>query len=582
MHNWRAVFFIDFNGGVWSVCVPQTQRSSHRRTRFIQRCEHRLWGSGNHGVLHRPNNRQFNRRACHCDHFRCLFSSHSEGQTHYHNRNALRPHRKRVPATQNVSQTGNLAVKLEAMRRAKLDPKHVRDFFYHHALSVRLLTLFFDGVWWVIIRGCAWIMSGPMSWVRAWLPIRFKVDEHQRQLHTFVVGKTGMGKSVLLRHLIRHYQTRNRRPSVVVLDPHGDLAQAVARDRVNLRRDRMVFIKFSGWHGRFAHFNPFDLKQPTEVNLNRAQLHFAGAVEQIIGERFTPRQRTLVRACLGVMLHKPGTRLVDLVRLLQDGHNADLVQYGRERLPNEIDRQFFSVSFAEPGYRATKQALVSRLIDIVRDPVVRRFTGQSSSFDLGRVLDSGQVLVVCFDPEEQSADTIRTLGQLLNAAILSHVMGRSRYNRHPVHLFVDECQYFVSPTIGEILGESRKFGLYLTLATQRIERLETSLQDAVLGNVGTIWIGGSRHVTAEKLARETDVNVDRIRRLRRLEFLQAASDGPVKHQNLRYLGDRYAMTPREWTAMGRQWSKQYYRQPPAGGEVQRSNDGRSPWTPNFF
>lgn len=515
-----------------------------------------------------------------CDHFLNHLQNNYVSQSQNHIRNLLLRHFKRFCATRFASQMAVVGIILEAMRRQIRDPKHVRDFFYHHAVSVRLMTLIFDGIWWLLTVGfyqlafCLGQLFGGM------LPFWFWFDERQRKLHTFIVGRTGVGKSVLLHNLIRQYLVWNKKPSLVVLDPHGDLARSIARDRVFRKSDRLVFVNFNGIGGQHIHLNPFDLINPTEQKLNRAQLQFAGAVEQIIGQSFTPVQRTLIRACLGIMLHKPGMTLVDLVRLLQDEQNVDLVRHGQQSLPNEVDRQFFTSTFAKSHYRATKQALVARLTDIVRDPFGRRFICQPSSFDLGKVLDSGKVLVVCFDPSKQSPDTIRTIGQLLNAAILSHVLGRTPYKRQSIHLFVDECQYFVSPTIADILGESRKFGLYATLATQRIERLDTDLQDAILGNVGTVWVGGSRHITAAKLAKETDLSAEQIRTLPNLSFFRVSGDKPAVRQRLRFIGRKFAMTPSAWAKVTRQQARQYYCKPAAKNVADAQ--GADSWAPYFL
>lgn len=227
-------------------------------------------------------------------HCRCLYECHFQYP--------LRPHCEHVFAIQNVSQTEHCGVMLWAMRRQKLDPKHVRDFFYRHALSVRLMTLFFDGIWWLITRGFIKSTRHVVRTIRRLLPFSFPVNERIRRLHTFIIGRTGSGKSVLLHNLIRHYLTKNTKPSVVVLDPHGDLARLVAMDKTNLKNDRLVLIRFDGIGQHHIHLNPFDLRNPSEHLLNRAQLQFAGAIEQIIGETFTPRQRTLIRACMGIML----------------------------------------------------------------------------------------------------------------------------------------------------------------------------------------------------------------------------------------------------------------------------------------
>jgi len=462
------------------------------------------------------------------------------------------------------------------MTRQKPDPKHVRNFFYENALSVRIMTLLFDLIWQIISGGLLYLTRELWRKIQNLLPVRLKIEEHIRKLHTFIVGKTGVGKSVLLHHLIRHYQIKNTKPAMVVIDPHGDLADYIARDKSEIKANRLVYIQFNGLKHQHIHFNPFDLKNPTEDQLNRAQIQFAGAVEQIIGESFTPRQRTLIRACLGIMLHKPNTTLLDLVRVLQDGQNADLIQYGQQSLPNEVDRQFFAHSFKENGYRLTKQALVARLIDIVRDPVVRRFVCHPSTINLSQLLDDGKLIVIRFDSSQQSPDTIRTIGQLINAAIFSHVLGRKTAKRKPIHVFVDECQYFISPTISDILGEARKFGLYLTLATQRIERLSPALQDAILGNVGTLWIGGSRHITAEKMAKEANIPADQIRSLRNLEFFQVTPNRPIKRQRIRFIGDKHAMTKRQWREKLKEQIRTYYR-----AFISRKPQSKSPETTNW-
>lgn len=469
------------------------------------------------------------------------------------------------------------------MSKRKSDPKHVRDYFHEYSLFVRVFTLIIDGIWWLIRRGLRYFARGAFAFWRFLFPERFKVNERQQRLHSFIVGRTGSGKSALLHNVTRWYLTRNTKPTIVLLDPHGDLADMVAKDRSLLKSKRLVYIQFGGVGERFCHLNPFELGNASEEVLNRAQLQFAGAVEQIIGETYSPRQRTLIRSCLAIMLHKPGMTLVDLIRLMQDGQNADLLQYGREHLPNEVDRLFFKGSFADPQYRTTKLALVSRLTDIVRDPVVRRFTCQPSSFSLGKLLDSGKVIVVRFDPSMQSRDAIRTIGQLFNAAILSHVLGRPPSKRYPIHMLVDECQYFVSPTIADILGEGRKFGLFMTLATQRLEALNSALQDAILGNVGNFWIGGTRHQTADKLARETGLPADRLRDLPNLHFWRAGvGQKPHKHR-LQYIGTQFAMKRAQWREVLLDQLIMYYRKASPEPPTPKPSTPSTPsWKPDFL
>jgi hypothetical protein len=56
----------------------------------------------------------------------------------------------------------------------------------------------------------------------------------------------------------------------------------------------------------------------------------------------------------------------------------------------------------------------------------------------------------------------------------------------PYRLYIDEFQNFGTSIISTILSESRKRGLFLTLAHQFISQLDEEIQDAVLGNCSTI------------------------------------------------------------------------------------------------
>ena len=89
----------------------------------------------------------------HCDHSVNHFQNQLGSQRQDPTRNPLCSNYQRVSAIWNASQFGYPPVILEAMRRQKLDPKHVRDFFFDHALSVRIMTLCFDGIWWLISKG---------------------------------------------------------------------------------------------------------------------------------------------------------------------------------------------------------------------------------------------------------------------------------------------------------------------------------------------------------------------------------------------------------------------------------------------
>src|SRR5437660_3814990 len=78
------------------------------------------------------------------------------------------------------------------------------------------------------------------------------LDPEERRRHLYIVGQTGTGKSTLLLNLIK--QDIAAGEGFALLDPHGDLAEAVLphipRDRTN----------------RFVYINPADIERPIGFN----------------------------------------------------------------------------------------------------------------------------------------------------------------------------------------------------------------------------------------------------------------------------------------------------------------------------
>ncbi|MBQ9554370.1 TraM recognition domain-containing protein [bacterium] len=69
-------------------------------------------------------------------------------------------------------------------------------------------------------------------------------------------------------------------------------------------------------------------------------------------------------------------------------------------------------------------------------------------------------------------------------------MGRAdtaSHLRKPFYLYIDEFQNFATKSFATILSEARKYKLSLIVANQYTSQLDTTIKDAIFGNVGTIF-----------------------------------------------------------------------------------------------
>jgi hypothetical protein len=177
------------------------------------------------------------------------------------------------------------------------------------------------------------------------------ISHVDRRNHLYIVGKTGMGKTALLRNLILADIWRGA--GVGVIDPHGDLAEDIIDHIPPERSDHVVY------------FNPSDLDYPIAWNLvdtiapeDRATTadFLVEAFKAIFGESWGPRLQFILYHALRACLDAKNTTLVDVYRLLTDqNHRAHIV--GQALDP--VSRDFWYGEFAGWPERDRLQAVGS-------------------------------------------------------------------------------------------------------------------------------------------------------------------------------------------------------------------------------
>lgn len=396
------------------------------------------------------------------------------------------------------------------------------------------------------------------------------ISEDSRRAHTFLSGATKSGKSETIKYLIRHYLTKNTRPALVVLDPHGKLAKEVAEMREFSQNDRLVFVAPSMFEKANIALNPFDCRDKSETGLNTQSRQLMAALERVLGT-WTDNAKGMMPHCIALLLHRDGSTLYDLLKLMDDDTNAELVKYGATRLPYEGNRKFFAEQFTTSRhYDSTKEMVRNRLQQLLSSPVITRFLCRESTLDFEAAIDAGKVIVLNCTRAKMDQREVAQIGQFIMARIQGYCLTRELIPGNPmtpVHVFADECQYFVNETVKEILGENRKHGLHITLATQRTDQMAEDagqkLVDAIIGNVGVFITGRGGGKTPEKLAPEIAMKPDDIRELQPLSFFYTekavANRRPTIQTKLPYIGRSFKMTQDAWGETLSRQIERYYR-----------------------
>jgi len=313
--------------------------------------------------------------------------------------------------------------------------------------------------------------------------------EDDRRRHMYIIGKTGTGKTELLKDLIM--QDIRAGKGICYMDPHGDAIQDLLSMIPPERAEDVIY------------FNPGDTTRPMGLNLLEAntedQKHFvATSVINMMYKLFDPyktgivgpRFEHAVRNAMLTAMAEPGSTFVEVMRILTD---SSFVQDILPKVTDPIVRRYWTDQIAQTADFHKSEVLdyiVSKFGRFVTNKMIRNIIGQSqSSFSFREVMDKGKILLINLAKGEIGEENSNFLGLVLVPRILMAAMSRQdvpEEARRDFYLYVDEFQNFATPDFAQILSEARKYRLNLSVANQFIGQVEEEVKNAVFGNVGTI------------------------------------------------------------------------------------------------
>jgi hypothetical protein len=330
---------------------------------------------------------------------------------------------------------------------------------------------------------------------------KFGIKDNDRLGHIYCIGKTGVGKSTLLKNMAMSDIERGN--GLAVIDPHGDVAEELLARIPEGRKKDLVY------------FNPADLEHPIAFNPlhaihpNYHHLVASGLVStfrKVWSESWGPRLEYILRFSLLTLLWYPDATLLDIQRLLTDiRFRNDVLVYVRDEhilafWRNEFEK--YSPSFRNEAI----SPILNKTGLFISSLPLRNVVGQkTSSFRMQRILDDGKILIVNLSKGKIGEDACALLGAMLVTAIQLAAMHRATIEEHkrkPFYLYIDEMHSFVTLAFADILSEARKYKLSLFLTHQYINQLQEPIREAIFGNVGTIISFRVGVEDAEYLAKE--------------------------------------------------------------------------------
>ena len=310
-----------------------------------------------------------------------------------------------------------------------------------------------------------------------------KIDDRRR--HIYVVGKTGMGKTVMLENMA--IQDIQHGKGVGFVDPHGEAAERLLDFVPSSRINDVIYI------------NPADLDYPIAFNIMEKvdieHRHLVagglmGVFKKIWPDVWSARMEYILNNCILALLEYPGATLLGVNRMLAD---ADYRKKVVDKMTDPVVKAFWVQEYARYTQRYEVEAtaaIQNKVGQFISAPLIRNIIGQvQSSINMREVMDNGKILIMNLSKGRIGEDNSRLLGALLITKLQLAAMSRvdiPEEKRKDFFLYVDEFQNFATTSFVNVLSEARKYRLALTLGHQYITQMEEEVRDAVFGNVGTI------------------------------------------------------------------------------------------------
>ncbi len=330
---------------------------------------------------------------------------------------------------------------------------------------------------------------------------KFGIKLDDRRRHFYVIGKTGMGKTVLLKNMAVQDILMGR--GVGFVDPHGEAAEELLDFIPPERMNDVIY------------FNPADLAYPIAFNImEKVSVEFRhlvaagmmGVFKKLWPDVWSARMEYILNNCILALLEYPGSTLLGINRMLADPEYRKKVV---EKITDPVIKAFWLQEYARYTQRYEVEAtaaIQNKVGQFISAPLIRNIIGQvNSTLDMRKIMDEGKILIMNLSKGKIGEDNSRLLGALVITKLQLAAMSRidvPEEERKDFFLYIDEFQNFATESFVNILSEARKYRLALILGHQYITQMDETVRDAVFGNVGTLVLFRVGAFDAEFLEKE--------------------------------------------------------------------------------
>lgn len=299
--------------------------------------------------------------------------------------------------------------------------------------------------------------------------------------HTLILGRTGTGKSNFIKNLASHIGKMDG-ANIILIDFHGILAGEVIE--ICSHMDLIYLSPKTNSGNRKIKINVLKGARDSSISLYLLSQIFSKE-NSLSGGTWGPRLQTIFTAVLREYVRQYSEpTLREFLQLITD---RKMMIELRKNSSSDASTILLNLTKNWDSWIEYSMSTVNKIFPIISDENISSFiSSREESVEIVNELkQGGKLIIVDVSKTRFSIQQARIISSMILNRIWNDILQNGNIQKTMV--IVDEAQNLNSSIVSEILSEGRKFGLFITLASQFLGQYDQNLRESLISNCGKIF-----------------------------------------------------------------------------------------------
>ena len=232
--------------------------------------------------------------------------------------------------------------------------------------------------------------------------------------HCYISGRTRSGKSTVIQSMFRVLQEKGH--SLILIDPHGDLAQSVKRSSLNNKHDNVIFISPNFKSGYKCIINPFEVKENNEQYITTLASRLVSVFADVSDSKMTHNMKTPLLNIICTLLRKGIAHVKEIRYFFDKEKKYQYIELGKQS-PHESQREFFASGQLDNVDYVTARAIQRKINSFLNIPAFYNMVTGKSTIDLEQAMNGGKSIIIDLSIGDLDKEGVNVMGKFFLSLI---------------------------------------------------------------------------------------------------------------------------------------------------------------------